>query len=433
MAESTPPFKLFFGDEENNVNSFSLSREAAFSRFQELLGNLYPRYKSERDVLQYLDADGRKVSFRNDEEYEEMLVRLRDRSLVKLYIEGRIDKSEITPVYNGWWGYPYGMWGPYHSGYLPYWHDYDAWHWGGWGYNRKLQHALQNLWLGLDVYPYRGSLPYWLSGAVNLVDDDFDVNVDALVAALKTQTTECLKHRDSTHLKQAKNLLATHVMIDAQNPEVLYNLAKVEALLGNTFPAFTWLKKAAKSGFNDLKRLKSDGDLDSLHSTYADWEDVVSQVSANSGKKYQPPSLSSEKYRFKFGKQDNSEESSKSAPAPQKEVQKPKEDKAPVKPSGGFLFSLPSAEPEKPKEIEKPAPKPSGFLFALPGAPAPEPVKQPEPQKQQPAPEPPAEVKKWQAQLDVLHGMGFLDDSLLVGFLEKFKGSVEDVLSELLG
>jgi len=102
------------------------------------------------------------------------------------------------------------------------------------------------------------------------------------------------------------------------------------------------------------------------------------------------------------------------------------------------LFSLPSAQPEKPKEPEKPAPKPSGFLFALPGAPSqpepkPEPVKQPEPEKQAQQPEPPAEFKKYQAQLDVLHGMGFMDDSLLVGFLEKFKGSVEDVLSELLG
>jgi hypothetical protein len=275
-------------------------------------------------------------------------------------------------------------------------------------------------------------------------DDDFDVNVNALVAALKSQAAENMKSRDTDKLREAKNCLATLIMIDSGNVESLYNLAKIEALLGNNYASFTWLKKAAKAGFSDLKQLKNEADLKPLHATYADWEDVCNQVAANSGRKVVSKQIADERFVFKFGQPDKCEaksgsSSSAKAPAPKAEPPKPKveEKPAPKPAAGGFLFALPGAVPEKPKEEPKPEPKPSGFLFALPGAPAaapaqPKPVEK-KPEAAPPAPEMPEDAKKYQSQLDVLHGMGFLDDSLLIGFLEKFKGNVDDVLSELLG
>jgi len=365
-----------------------------------------------------------------------MLVKCRDRSLVKLYIEGRIDKSELVPEYTGYWGYPYyGWYGPYGH---PYWHDYHHWgHWSGWAYNRRYYHALQNLWLGHGI---NASVPLWLAGAVRSVDGDYDVNLDALVDALNNQTDEYLRSQDSDVLRQARSLLTTHLMLDNGNVEILFKLAKVEAALGNYSSAMTYLKKAAAGGFNDTNALESK-DLNCLHGQNA-WSDVVSTVRHNKGPVKKSTLPKNEKIKFQFGKcpegddsksakKDSSATPSKAAAPKPKEEEKP----APKPAAGGFLFALPGAQPEKPKEEPKPAPAAGGFLFALPGA-APA-AKQPEPAKveakKEEKPEPPPEVKKFQAQLDALHGMGFLDDSLLIGFLEKNKGNVDDVLNELLG
>jgi tetratricopeptide (TPR) repeat protein len=428
MADTTPPFKLFFGDEENNVNSFKLGREAGFERFKELLQSLYPRYQPERDTIQYLGADGVKVSFTNEEEYERMLVVCRDRSLVKLYVAGRIDKSEITPVFN--YHHYYGYYG------YPYWHDWHDWHWGGWGYNRRWYHALQNLWVGHSIVT---GLPLWLAGAVTLTDDDYDINVNALMDAMRKHTNECLASKDADSLRQAKNVLATHLMIEQGNTEVLLNLARVDSLLGNYSTAINWLKKAAANGYNDVNRVTADADLKPLHDQHQ-WDEIVTAIRTNKGplKKAEPISVPEGTFKFKFGSPDATQEKNKSssstAPPPGREQEKPVPAPAP-KPASGFLFSLPGAQPEKPKEPEKPAPKPSGFLFSLPGAAAPSENKAP-PQSDQKKDEPnpiDAEKAKYAVQLDVLHSMGFLDDSLLIGFLEKFKGNVDEVLTELLG
>jgi len=172
-----------------------------------------------------------------------------------------------------------------------------------------------------------------------------------------------------------------------------------------------------------------------------EWSDAVSQVrSAQPAKKETKPKSTEGggRYLFKMGSPPpvpSKEEAaalaakepasaSKAAPA-----QAPKVEEKPK--STGFLFSF-APEPEKPKEPEKPAPKAGGFLFSLGGA-EPEKPKEAEKPKAAPLTVPDDLKKKYAAQLDVLHGMGFLDDSLLIGFLEKNKGNVDDVLSELLG
>jgi len=83
-----------------------------------------------------------------------------------------------------------------------------------------------------------------LNGIVDVRDGDYDIDVDRLIAAMENQGLECLRTRDVVALTQAKNLLATSLMIDANNINILYNLARVESLLGNGVAANTWLKKA---------------------------------------------------------------------------------------------------------------------------------------------------------------------------------------------
>jgi hypothetical protein len=291
------------------------------------------------------------------------------------------------------------------------------------------------LWVGHHIYS--SALPFWLGGAVTLTDDDYDINVNALVVAFKKQTAECLVSKDADRLREAKNILATHLMMDQGNTEVLLDLARVDALLGNYSTAMSWLKKAANAGFNDAARLASEVDLKSLHGQL-DWDSTLAAVRSNKAPAKKAEAFPEGNFKFKFGSPDATEEKNKgsSARAAPQKAQKEEEPK-PAKPAsgGGFLFSLPGSQPEKPKEAEKPAPKPSGFLFSLPGAsqPAAEPKKKEEKQEEPEKDPMEADKAKYATQLDVLHSMGFLDDALLIGFLEKFKGNVDDVLTELLG
>jgi len=285
-------------------------------------------------------------------------------------------------------------------------------------------------------------LPLWLAGAVHLHDGDYDVDLDKLVDAMNNQSAEYLRSTDPDVLRQAKNLLTTHLMLDQGNVEVLFKLARVETSLGNYSSAMTYLKKAAAGGFSDTAALEGK-EFKPLHGQNA-WSDVVSTVRHNKGPVKKSTLPKSEKIKFQFGKcpegDDKSSSSTKCSEQTLKAAApKPKEEKPAPKPAaGGFLFALPGAQPEKPKEEPKPAPAAGGFLFALPGAQPAAPAKQAEPskaegKKEEAKPAPPPEMKKFEAQLDALHGMGFLDDSLLMGFLEKFKGNVDDVLNELLG
>jgi len=311
-------------------------------------------------------------------------------------------------------------------------HPYYHYGWDHPYYNRRLYHALTNLWVGQSWTPY--NVPYWLNGIVDIRDGDYDIDVDKLISAMENQGLECLRTRDRVALTQAKNLLATSLMIDANNINILYNLARVESLLGNGLAAITWLKKAGKAGFNDVNRMENDDDLKAARRE-PEWRDAVSAVrGAQPAKKEERKKEGGGgRYLFKMGSpppvptKEECEAASK-APAPTKQEPAKVEEKPK---STGFLFSF-AAEPEKPKEPEKPAPKPSGFLFSLGGA---EPEKSKEAEKPKPVEHGASDVlkKKYASQLDVLHGMGFLDDSLLVGFLEKNKGNVDDVLSELLG
>ncbi len=54
--------------------------------------------------------------------------------------------------------------------------------------------------------------------------------------------------------------------IESENPSHLYNGACSSSLAGNTTKAFKWLNLSIEKGWTNLKHLKSDTDLDNLHS-----------------------------------------------------------------------------------------------------------------------------------------------------------------------
>ncbi len=68
-------------------------------------------------------------------------------------------------------------------------------------------------------------------------------------------------------LKLAKNALEQQLRVAPDDSTVLYNLACVEALAGESQQALKTLQKAIQKGFRDVKRLEADQDLKTLRDT----------------------------------------------------------------------------------------------------------------------------------------------------------------------
>ncbi|QBJ85468.1 hypothetical protein DDI74_03980 [Chryseobacterium gleum] len=65
--------------------------------------------------------------------------------------------------------------------------------------------------------------------------------------------------------------------IESENPSHLYNGACSSALAGNTKKAFKWLNLSIDKGWTNLKHLKSDTDLDNLHSK-KEWGKTIEKL-----------------------------------------------------------------------------------------------------------------------------------------------------------
>ncbi|VEE05255.1 Uncharacterised protein [Chryseobacterium gleum] len=98
--------------------------------------------------------------------------------------------------------------------------------------------------------------------------------------------------------------------IESENPSQLYNGACSSALAGNTKKAFKWLNLSIDKGWTNLKHLKSDTDLDNLHSkkewgkTIEKLEKKIAAIEANYDKPLQAELLAileeDQKYRMQM-------------------------------------------------------------------------------------------------------------------------------------
>lgn len=81
----------------------------------------------------------------------------------------------------------------------------------------------------------------------------------------------------SKDYKTSAELYEKAFKIDSKNPSHLYNGACASALAGDTKKAFRWLNLSIENGWSNLRHLKSDTDLDNLHSK-KEWGKTVEKL-----------------------------------------------------------------------------------------------------------------------------------------------------------
>jgi hypothetical protein len=80
------------------------------------------------------------------------------------------------------------------------------------------------------------------------------------------------------------HFLSIYELVDPTNPEHAYLRAMLNARANQDEQAITFLRKAVKLGFSDLKRLMSDKDLMRLSGKYPDFKDLLEKVKENLAK-----------------------------------------------------------------------------------------------------------------------------------------------------
>lgn len=81
----------------------------------------------------------------------------------------------------------------------------------------------------------------------------------------------------SKDYKMSAELYEKAFKIESKNPSHLYNGACASALAGDTKKAFRWLNLSIENGWSNLRHLKSDTDLENLHSK-KEWGKTVEKL-----------------------------------------------------------------------------------------------------------------------------------------------------------
>jgi hypothetical protein len=337
--QATRSFKLFFTEE--NIRRFTIV-PTSFEEFTQLLQKLYPDSYHPEMTLVYQDSEGDRVSISSELEWQEMLDQFKDAPITKLSVSdktpGKYFKDGPEPEVvklvevnkNSQQESP---------AEVPE------------GFEAKVTRAIENLFPSKKILPY--NIPTFLSGVVSFETlgeqiGNLDVDISRLVDALHREAIRLMESTDKHVLTKARDLLLSQLIIQSENPVVLYNLACAEALIGNVNESFEWLQKAIQHGYSNLAHMCQDPDLVALRGR-EEWHKLVTSM--------------------------------KDALAPKEEV-----------------------------KVEEPVPVPAPVEV---------------PKERNLAPE-------LRLQLEVLHDMGFLDDSILIPSLQEF-GSVDAALTNLLG
>jgi len=233
-----------------------------------------------------------------------------------------------------------------------------------------------------------------------------------------------------------------------------YNLACAESLLGNREEAVKMLRRAVDLGYGNLPHLLADSDLENIR----DMKEFVEIVTELKVRQTPPEMFYTEPIQnhLKNRKRSRVPEHVKE----QENVKEPEPVKVPEPVPEPVKVPEPVPEPVKvpepvpePVKVPEPVPEPVKVPEPVPEPvkvpePVPEPVKVPESVPEpvkvpEPVPVPlsipvaPVSVinpdfQKWEAELLILHDVGYFDDDLLVAYLESTKGSVEQTVLALL-
>jgi len=242
--------------------------------FSDVVKQLYQLYGNENIYhpelrIQYVDAEGDKVTVNSQEEWEELFGAVGNSRPIKLYVSDTPQKGR------------YFKDGPPPETLYFYTKDKDekvTKICGGKSLEALeggLPSCLGRFFPGGKILPF--NLPSWLksSGCLTfktvpngpVVDVvDIDVDVGKLLRVLHDQSLVYLDANSSVEqLKLAKEFLFALLELSPTNSSALYNLACAEALLRNEKEAVDALQRAVEiGGFSNLEHMCTDTDLDSI-------------------------------------------------------------------------------------------------------------------------------------------------------------------------
>jgi len=215
------------------------------------------------------------------------------------------------------------------------------------------------------------SIPAFLHGIIQPFGPenlDIDVNVHDLFAVLEKQALSLMDKLDEKSILNAINIFNSLLLLDENNAIAHYNLACSYSLLKNEEKAFFYLKKAVNLGYNNIKHMQTDKDLEFLRKS-TQWASLIDSINQPKPKSTQEPQTS-------------------------EKISEPQSNHIP-----------PQSDNQKPEiKIQEPV------TVATNSSPS----------------------YMWENELEILHQMGFFDDELLVSLLITHKGNVGAVLSDLL-
>jgi len=233
---------------------------------------------------------------------------------------------------------------------------------------------------------------------------DIDVDVPKLQQALFRKGYDYLENHD---YEKGRTMYKALLLLVPEDAISTYNLACAESLLGNREEAVKVLRRAVELGYDNLSHLVVDTDLKNI-SDMPEFLEIVTKLKVRQIP--QPFPVESLQKPKPVPVQEPVKEFVKPEPVPVQE---------PVKES---LKELEPQKPESPKQPEPVSVITDHEPIYVPCLPFPTvPVSYSNPIFQ-----------KWEAELLVLHDVGYFDDDLLVEYLERTKGSVEQTVLALL-
>jgi len=249
---------------------------------------------------------------------------------------------------------------------------------------------------------------------------DIDVDIGKLGDAIHNRGMRLL---DEKQYKDSSSTFRAQGILQPQNPIPFYNVACVESLQGNLDEAILNLNTSIDKGYRNLAHMLNDEDLAGIRHT-DQWNAVCSRLKTLIYEENPP-----EKEEINQPKELQPEPTKVPEKVEVPQIPPPK----PELPEQLKLPQIPQPEPEPTKEPEtvegpKPALPEQLKLPEIP-QPPPQPVKVPEPEVRLPDS---VLLTPYFQELEVLHDIGYLNDTIVVPILEKHKGNVQQTVLELL-
>eukprot|EP01087_Luapelamoeba_hula_P013252 TRINITY_DN378_c0_g1_i2.p1 TRINITY_DN378_c0_g1~~TRINITY_DN378_c0_g1_i2.p1 ORF type:complete len:411 (+),score=102.49 TRINITY_DN378_c0_g1_i2:47-1234(+) len=256
-------FKLFFATQD--IRRVTLDNVATWEAFHQQLIDLYPHTHHPELTIRYKDDEGDLISITCQHEWEAMLEATHDQSTVRLLLsegpnQGKYFKDGPAAVTQSAYVQTNDSCAPVEQGSMR-------------TLQVQLPRCLARFFPGGQILPT--SVPSWLQGCIEIkrVEAenptlDLDVDVTKLFEQLHEQAMGCIgADKERSVMENGKKYLQSMLDLVPTHPVANYNMACVHSLLGHLQEAADSLRAAIQGGYNNLKHMMQDADLENLRAT----------------------------------------------------------------------------------------------------------------------------------------------------------------------